>query len=794
MHKRSEDAMKYQAKAQGQEAEQMMAQVLADDEKAAHEVAMFSKINPPDKKYARKKLIQWASYLQKQYRKTSTKESSGEVPMTMQAFKCHCENVLGLTEQEWKGWWAELLADKTVQRDSEGFRGRLQLWVSMGKRRDVASETGIVHELQEGSNQIKNCSDHDRQVLVDHLKRQTLSVNEELAQLQAPLPLSAGGRGGESYTKSEEKRACSDVEGEPQKKKLRKHMLKPERDAPKFHKAMRDSLEKLQKNVSKASTTYKKVTALLATIPEATKNDDRAFVSYIKSLQHRAQVFVFLEDSVDAVKLFGVFHSGGNGEKPSPTFAPPGGLGPGTPTSSTVSPSPSMLASPSGTEAASPAKLATAPELTDEFIRNSTLVSFVQAFPTRKPFAEQASDAMTLGQMKAHAENVCDIDDADELEEYMAKWDSALKAAGSICSALMQSAQDVTNHWSGVLSKVKRKEKQEASLVQAAQLDKVREEAKRQAEAIKAKHQPVRQPMPSLFVVDVGDLCSGVCEVKEPPANMTVFEMPFFVPAGSCEQIALWLGDATVQKGLTSYAVSYKKSKDLATTGRAQQPLDLKHGKPAADALMEAWKPRSALDISAIDGGASFMSGIWMFGYLPEMKFVGFTPNNCAQAKLMALGEVKTLLLETSSLLQALNDLRGVALAPADDKGEDSGKDKDKDDDTPQPPPPPDQFSDLGFFASSMQHWDDKRLRALVSKGLVMRKHIHKKGELLYVPQGWIAVESSSPGQSLLYGIRKSWMLGGSPHVDRYNKVLGIFRQSQKPVQRMEQILELMKQ
>lgn len=222
MHKRSEDAMKYQAKAQGQEAEQMMAQVLADDEKAAHEVAMFSKINPPDKKYARKKLIQWASYLQKQYRKTSTKESSGEVPMTMQAFKCHCENVLGLTEQEWKGWWAELLADKTVQRDSEGFRGRLQLWVSMGKRRDVASETGIVHELQEGSNQIKNCSDHDRQVLVDHLKRQTLSVNEELAQLQAPLPLSAGGRGGESCTKSEEKRACSDVEGEPQKKKLRK--------------------------------------------------------------------------------------------------------------------------------------------------------------------------------------------------------------------------------------------------------------------------------------------------------------------------------------------------------------------------------------------------------------------------------------------------------------------------------------------------------------------------------------------------------------------------------------------
>ena len=63
MHKRSEDAMKYQASKQGGngEALKLLTKVLMDDVSAAFEVSEFSKLNPPDKKYSRKSLTQWAS-------------------------------------------------------------------------------------------------------------------------------------------------------------------------------------------------------------------------------------------------------------------------------------------------------------------------------------------------------------------------------------------------------------------------------------------------------------------------------------------------------------------------------------------------------------------------------------------------------------------------------------------------------------------------------------------------------------------------------------------------------------
>ena len=75
-HKRSAQNMKYQAEAQSKEALKVVQDILADDSKAGIEVEKFSKMNPPDKRYARKSVVDWVAYQQKHFKTTSTADTS----------------------------------------------------------------------------------------------------------------------------------------------------------------------------------------------------------------------------------------------------------------------------------------------------------------------------------------------------------------------------------------------------------------------------------------------------------------------------------------------------------------------------------------------------------------------------------------------------------------------------------------------------------------------------------------------------------------------------------------------
>ena len=75
-HKRSAQNMQYQAQAQSKEALKVVQDILADDSKAGIEVEKFSKMNPPDKRYARKSVVDWVAYQQKHFKTTSTAETS----------------------------------------------------------------------------------------------------------------------------------------------------------------------------------------------------------------------------------------------------------------------------------------------------------------------------------------------------------------------------------------------------------------------------------------------------------------------------------------------------------------------------------------------------------------------------------------------------------------------------------------------------------------------------------------------------------------------------------------------
>ena len=127
--------MKRQARKQCKEAITRIAEILRDHANASHEVAEFAKINHPDKRYQRKQIIQWFPYFKKYYEGTYNTHEDGEVPMTKEARKKHCEKVFGFTTTEADQWRKELYDNPKLDCDNKGFQGRLQLWVPIGARR-----------------------------------------------------------------------------------------------------------------------------------------------------------------------------------------------------------------------------------------------------------------------------------------------------------------------------------------------------------------------------------------------------------------------------------------------------------------------------------------------------------------------------------------------------------------------------------------------------------------------------------------------------------------------------------
>ena len=126
----------------------------------------------------------------------------------------------------------EHLNDPKIERDNEGWKGRLQLHIPLGKKTLYGKQVGMERFVMPGSNQLKNPSDHDSQVLKDHVKRHDESVADEWLQLDLGAGANASGS------------AAGAAAEEPLKKKRKRH-LKTSKDRPKFHVSMKDAMDKL---------------------------------------------------------------------------------------------------------------------------------------------------------------------------------------------------------------------------------------------------------------------------------------------------------------------------------------------------------------------------------------------------------------------------------------------------------------------------------------------------------------------------------------------------------------------
>ena len=278
---------------------------------------------------------------------------------------------------------------------------------------------------------------------------------------------------------------------------------------------------------------------------------------------------------------------------------------------------------------------------------------------------------------------------------------------------------------------------------------------------------------PKIFTLDIA--IPGIAEIAlhtaqvEQAQQATLYSEPCVLR--DMPEVALWLSDHVVQMSLTSFACGYSQKAET-TAGRTKAFVDAKQGKAATAVMFDAFLPtQDVLDIArdkTITGGQAFMDGLWMFGFSPDMKYSGFTPNNSACLRALALGEVKILLVDVQSLVKVTTE---EALTPGE----------------------PDRCKDLSYL-EELNNWDDAKLKSLVASGVRMKRFVQKQGDLLYIPQGYLIIESTMPGQSLVYGVRKSLMMKGGAHASAYSATTELFRASQRNCERMDLIFEMMKE
>ena len=83
----------------------------------------FSIVNPPDKRYMRKKVVDWLQYLKKKFKETSTTKSDKDKPMTKAKFLRWAKNTEGIESDECEEYWTELYRNPRIERDNLGFKG-----------------------------------------------------------------------------------------------------------------------------------------------------------------------------------------------------------------------------------------------------------------------------------------------------------------------------------------------------------------------------------------------------------------------------------------------------------------------------------------------------------------------------------------------------------------------------------------------------------------------------------------------------------------------------------------------
>ena len=221
------------------------------------------------------------------------------------------------------------------------------------------------------------------------------------------------------------------------------------------------------------------------------------------------------------------------------------------------------------------------------------------------------------------------------------------------------------------------------------------------------------------------------------------------------------LGEQAVDRALSSFAGQYKRSKDGKETGRAQFPLLARQGKEEIYTFLKRFS-EPCVDITSVEGGASFAGSVWFWGSCPANEKV-MIPHNCsAVARALVHGELNVVLIDMVSLSKSyLHDKVG--------------------------------FEKLKDYMDGIEAFTGEKVDAIKAAGVRILSHHMVGGQVLNVPMGWLLLEKVPKSASLVYGVRRSYFRTSEHARSGYATCVNLFRQDGRNIERMDNILDLLK-
>ena len=152
-HKACTEAMKVQANSVTPSEIQTYLKMMENDDTALEAVLDWCKVNPPSKKWARKKLINWCAYRSKYGIKQTRREQAQEIPMEEGQHK-HWRKECGWGPRDIENEWQEFTQTKEVA-DYKGVKGSVRLWIEKEVSRLRIKDKYIDSYEEEGSDRLK---------------------------------------------------------------------------------------------------------------------------------------------------------------------------------------------------------------------------------------------------------------------------------------------------------------------------------------------------------------------------------------------------------------------------------------------------------------------------------------------------------------------------------------------------------------------------------------------------------------------------------------------------------------
>ena len=734
-HKRSYDSMAYQAKKSATPgAEEAFKSAMEDDITAKNEVLKFAELNPPDQRYARKQFIDWAAFKQLHGQKTEFINRSKCTPMWEGEFLYWAQTVKALPKADAEAWWHEHLNNPRIERDNDGYKGRLQLWIPKGLSRITDKSKFVEAVAEQGSKPLKDPNSEDIKMLKEHVLRQQQSLVDPFFMSK---PQAAAGASSAAAPATAGSKSAAVAEGEGDQPPAKRARIDVDRQGPKLLKTMEKDLKAIQKSFRIAGEKHQAALTKLQEVPRHLLIDDLALLGLVRSLDLRVHfVKRWEQDSSptdDQSSVVGVVDAV---LKSTTTAA-------GEPREECKS------------KLSKSCKDALDSGLKDfEAMKALPAADLIKKYQARLPLKETDKFA-SEAKMRESMDKALQLARVEEYEELKASWQVLSAAANSIGTSIAKVAGDLAEHLETKVREEKRQVARDANAEKQKALKAIKDQAKKAAAEIKNKPKvSATSPVFDLHI-DLVDKYMKKVPCLEATGQIQTWSTPWVV--NDWQEGTACLTETSLKKSMDTFAAQYKKLGD--STGRHQYLLQAGAVKTTVDKMLKAAMPgaSSMLDLEAeeVEGGAKFMASTWLYGFSPGMTFVGLLPNTAAQVRVHAKGEMKVLLFDWHSFSEKM----GCAEEP---------------------------FSKKLRKVEALQ---DDSLEGLQTKGVEMWYHRLSEKDLIYIPAGFVVVESCHAESAEVYGIRKSFFpLADAAVADRYRTVLNQISKESSSTGQMETV------